>query len=442
MADPHRAHVRRWPSRDHLYVYGSALLFALAGFAVALYFVKPAPPSRFTIATGRSDGAYYQFGLHYRELLIRQGITLEVRVTSGSVENVRLLADPGSGVDAAFVQGGVREVASSDALVSLGSLYYEPLWIFSRSAAAGHDIGSLRGKRLAVGPEGSGTRAIALLLLKANGVTATSASLLPLTGLDAVRAMQRRTVDAALLVAGPESESVREMMRTPGITPMSFPRADAYTRLYPFLSKLVLPEGALDLQADIPSREMVLLAPAASLVVRKNFHPALSDLLLMTATTVHGGAGIFERVRQFPSPEHVDFPLSEDARRYYQNGPPLLARYLPFWTATFLDQMKVMLLPLIVLLFPLFKIIPPIYRWRVRSRIYCWYRDLETVDLALADHPSPEELTSLSEELERIESEVRRVVVPLSHRETLYHLRLHLDLLRHKVEAAQALPSH
>ncbi|HSB81301.1 MAG TPA: TAXI family TRAP transporter solute-binding subunit [Candidatus Methylomirabilis sp.] len=427
-----------WVSRDSLRVYGPMLVLTLVGFAVAFYFVKPAPPTHLVIATGRTDGAYYVFALRYRELLARRGITLEVRATSGSVENIQLLEDPSKGVDVAFVQGGTGGTARSGELVSLASLYFEPLWVFTRASLRAEDMSGLRGRRLAIGPEGSGTRAMAELLLGANGIAADSKLLLPVAGLEAVQALQAGSVDAAFFVASPQASILRESVRLQDIVLMSFVRADAYTRLYPFLTKLVLPRGTLNLQADLPPRDIVLLAPAASLVVRKDFHAALVDLLLGAATEVHSGAGMFERALQFPSPDYLEFPLSSEAQRYFRSGPSFLARYLPFWAATLVDRMKVMLLPLITLLFPLFKVLPPTYRWRIRAKIYRWYRDVQAVDAALAARPKGSELSDLLKELERIEGEVRRIVVPLSYSESHYNLRLHISLLRSEVLAAQS----
>jgi TRAP transporter TAXI family solute receptor len=427
-----------WVSRESLRVYGPILVLTLVGFVVAFHFVKPAPPTHLVIATGRTDGAYYQFALRYRELLGRRGVRLEVRETSGSVENIQLLENPGKGVDVAFVQGGTGGTAKSGELVSLASLYFEPLWVFTRASLRAEDMSELRGRRLAVGPEGSGTRAIAELLLGANGIPADSTLLLPLAGLEAAQALQAGSVDAAFFVASPQASILREAVRLQGVSLMSFRRADAYTRLYPFLTKLVLPQGTLNLQADLPPRDTLLLAPAANLVVRSDFHPALVDLLLGAATEVHGGAGMFERALQFPSAEYLEFPLSSEARRYFRIGPSFLARYLPFWAATLVDRMKVMLLPLITLLIPLFKVVPPTYRWRIRAKIYRWYRDVHAVDIALAERPKGSDLSDLLKELERIEAEVRRIVIPLSYSESHYNLRLHINWLRGKVLAAQS----
>jgi len=428
---------QRWRVREYLLVFGPAILLTVIAFTVAVMFIKPAPPRHIVMATGRSDGAYHQFGLRYQAELAREGIRVTLRPTSGAVENVRLLSDPGAGVDVAFVQGGVAQAADSD-LASLGSLYFEPLWVFARSVANAEDLRGLRGRRIAVGPDGSGTRALVDLLLRANGVATPAATLLPLTGLDAVRALRAGEIDAAVFVASPESATVREAVTVHDVVLMSFVRAEAYTRRFPFLSRLTLPEGALNLDRDIPRQEVVLLSPTASLVVRPDFHPALSDLLLVAATKIHGRAGVFERARQFPSPDFTDFPLNAEALRFHQSGPPFLARYLPFWAATLVDRMKIMLLPLIALLFPLFKIVPPTFRWRTRRKIYRWYRDVQDADLALATPQPAEELDRLMTTLDRIEQQVRHLPIPPAHAESHFHLRLHIDLVRAKVLAARA----
>ena len=306
-------------------VVGPLALAAVIAFVVAFQWVKPAPPRHIVVATGRSDGAYYRFAEQYRAQFARAGIDLEVRETSGSVENIALLKDPKSGVDLAFVQGGAGGAAPTESLRSLASLYFEPLWVFAPAARGPTDLRELHGRRLAVGPEGSGTRAVALALLAVHGIDGESARLSPLTGLDAVRALRRREMDAVFLVAAPGSPTVTEMLGTPGVALLSLARADAYAKRFPFLTKLVLPAGALNLAADLPPRDTVLLAPAATLVVRADFHPALVDLVLATAETIHGQRGLFEEARQFPSPDHLEFPLMSEAERYHKSGPPFLA---------------------------------------------------------------------------------------------------------------------
>jgi TRAP-type uncharacterized transport system substrate-binding protein len=237
----------RWAWREQLLIVAPATIAVVVAFVIAFQWVKPAPPSRIVIATGRPDGAYHRFAQQYATRLAREGITLEIRETTGSVENIHLLEDPRSGVDIGFVQGGTAAAAKSEALVSLGSLYFEPLWVFSRAAPGPTDLRGLRSRRLAIGPEGSGTRAVALTLLSANAITAATAQLLPLTGVDAVVALRQDVVDTVFLIASPGSPAVKEMLLTPGIALLSFPRADAYTLRFPFLTKVAVPVGGLSL---------------------------------------------------------------------------------------------------------------------------------------------------------------------------------------------------
>ena len=427
---------RRWvSSKAFLQIYGPALLITLVGFIVAYQFVAPAPPKHIVIATGRPDGAYYGFGLRYRELLAERGITLSVRETSGSLENLRLLAS--AQVDIALVQSGTGNAAETPDLMSLGSLYYEPLWVFSRADYPLTHFHQLRGMRLAIGEKGSGARAVAMQLLAANQLSEAATERFDLGGREAVEALRTGRVDAAFFVASPRSPLIQSLLEADDLAPMNFIRAPAYTRVYRYLSKVVLPEGVIDLAANIPVHDIALLAPTANLVARKNFHPALVDLFLQVATRIHRPGGIFEEYDQFPSPRFVDFPLSKDAQRFYEYGPSLLDRFLPFWAATLIDRMKVMILPLLTLLFPLFKIVPPTYRWRVSYRIYRWYRELNAVDMALETHRSEADIDKYLAELERIENDVRHINVPLSYSGSLYNLRLHIDLLQAKVLKAR-----
>jgi TRAP transporter TAXI family solute receptor len=425
--------VLRWAWKEQLAVLGPALIAVIIAFVVAFQWVKPAPPKRVVIATGRSDGAYYRYAQQYRERFAKAGITLEVRETSGSVENIHLLEDPKSGVDIAFVQGGTASVAKSDSLVSLASLYFEPLWVFSRTAPGPTDLRELRGRRLAVGPEGSGTRVVALTLLAANGITEATARLLPSTGTEAVQALRAGTIDTVFMIAGPSSPAVKELLHTPGIELLGFPRADAYTSHFPFLNKLVLHAGALSLQENLPPKESLLLAPAATLVVGNEFHPALVDLVLITAAAIHGRRGLFEAAQQFPSPDYLEFPLMHEAERYHKSGPPFLARYLPFWAATLVDRVKVLILPLLVLV-PLGRLVPHVYRWKNRSKIIKRYRDVVDVDQALSNKPSPEECAALLTRMDQIEDDVRSIKVPLGYADAHYHLRMHADLVRRRVQ--------
>jgi len=419
----------RNPIKHQLKIYGPAALLVIAAFFIAFQFIKPAPPDRVVMATGDVDGAYHHFARGYAEILAREGVTLELRPTAGSVENVELLR--AGEVSLAMVQGGVEEPGSEPGLVSLGSVYYEPLWLFHRRDVDVRHLRDLRGRRLAMGPEGSGTRALASGLLRDNGL-ADSAAWLGLGGQAALRALLDGDVDAAFFVISAESELVSRLLHHPEIALMEFVRAEAYTRRYRFLNSLELPEGVVDLAKNIPDREMRLLATAANLVSDPDLHPALIDLILQAADDAHSGGGWFEGQDEFPMPGLLAFPLSTHAARYYKHGPPFLQRYLPFWAASLLDRLKVLLLPMVVLLLPLIKVMPPIYNWRMRARIYRWYGELEQAEEQFAAGQVP--LTGIHEQLDRVDREVQHVKVPLSFTNQLYHLRQHIDLVRRRID--------
>jgi len=420
--------------KERLGTLGLPILIALAGFLIAYQFVDPAPPSELTITTGQSDGSYYSFGNRYKAFLAQHDVTLNVTASAGSIENLQRLKE--GSADAAFIQGGIASKNSSPDLAFLGSLYFEPLWLFHSSNLPMTRLSALRGKRIAVGPEGSGTRAIALQLLQDNGIHSQNSTLLSLAGKEAAQALADNKADAIFLVTSAKSPLVQQLFHTHGIQLMSFDRSEGYARKHPFLSPVSLPEGTIDMAANIPEKTTWLLAPSATIVSRKDLHPALQTLLLQAASEAHAGHGVFEKAGQFPSPLYGDLPISEDAKRFYKSGPPFLQRFLPFWAATMVDRLKVMLLPLLALLLPLFKVMPPIYRWRIRSRIYNHYRELTVIDQRLHLATSKDEVRACIALLEAIESDVRQTHVPLSYAEELYELRAHLTLVHSLAEKA------
>ena len=416
--------------------YGPAIVITIIGFVIAWQFVNPAPPRTIVIATGHKDGAYFLFAEHYRKILARDGVTLEIRTTAGSVENIQLLEDQSSGVDIAFVQGGTGSQATAANITALGSLYFEPLWVFYRGSEPLSRLSDLSGRRIAAGETGSGTRAIARTLLEDNKIDITDENVQS-TGMDeAAQGLLKGSIDATFIVASPRAPLVQNLLREEEVHLMSIERAQAYTRRHHFLSAVTLPEGVIDLQSNIPSQDILLLAASANLAAHDSLHPALVSLLLQTARKVHGTGGLFARPGEFPNTSNLDFPPDKDALRYYEKGPPFLQRYLPFWTASFLDRMKVMLVPLVTLLIPLFKIMPPAYRWQVRKKIYRWYRELQALDI---DHPDGESALRIQEhlrQLDAIEDEVRNVTVPLSYADELYDLRLHIKMVRNNLHGA------
>jgi TRAP transporter TAXI family solute receptor len=409
-----------------------AILILAAGFFLAYQFVRPAPPSRVVMATGAEDGAYHAFGKIYAERFRKEGFELVLKTTAGSVENLALLDDEKAEVPVAFLQGGIGRPEDHPKLTSLGSLYFEPIWVFVRTDTTPRRLTELLGKRISIGPEGSGSRAVALPLLEANGITAETAQLLDLDISDSVKALESGTIDAAIIVGAASSRTIRTVLGMPGVLPMSFERADAYVRRYHYLSKVVLPMGTVDLAKNLPKEDVVLLAPTAAVVVSPEMHPALIDLMLLTMKDVHGAGGYLEKPGEFPSSLHVTYPLEPAAKRFYERGPPFLQRYLPFSIANLIDRLKVMILPLLTLLYPLFKLLPPIYNWRMQSRVNRWYKELAALDDQLtAGSVSKAEA---HERLDKIEHSVEQVSVPTGFAASAYTLRMHIDYLRHKVD--------
>ncbi|UWZ78104.1 ABC transporter substrate-binding protein [Geoalkalibacter halelectricus] len=407
-----------------------AIGLVIFGFWVAYQFVQPAPPKHIRMATGSADGAYHKFARQYVAHLAAEGIELELVPSSGTLDNIAMLHR--GEVDIAFVQSGVAADTEDKPLWSLGSLFLEPLWVFVHDSQEVALLRDFQGLRIAVGAEGSGTRPLALELLAANGIDHSNALLLDMGGDAAADRLTAGEIDAAIFVASPQADYVVHLNKTQTVRLFGFKRAAAYARLYPHLSSVVVPQGLIDLARNLPDADVELIAASANLVTTEEFHPALIDLILQTARRVHGSAGWFSDGGQFPSPDFLAFPLLKEAERFYEYGPPFLQRYLPFWAATLIDRLKVMLLPLLVLLIPLFKTLPPIYRWRIRSRIYCWYRDILAVEKQFRE--AGEATPQMWKELEMIDDEVRRIAVPLSYADELYDLRLHIELVRESMQ--------
>jgi len=419
---------------EYVWIYGPAVLLACIALFITYQFVDPAPPTRLTIATGGPNGAYYAFGQRYREILARDGITLEVLETNGSLENIELLESPDARVDVAFVQGGTGGHARGNTIQSLASVYYEPLWIFAREAVALTRPSDIISRRMSIGPEGSGTRALILELTRDSGIDENELMISDLVGQAAVDALRSGSLDVMMLVASPASYLVQELLRSDDVKLLSFVRMDAYTRRHRYLSKLTLPEGAIDLSGNLPPDDVALLAPTANLVAREDLHPALVDLLLEAANEVHGAGGLFEQPGAFPSPRFLVFPLSDEARRYFKSGPPFLRRTLPFWAATLIDRLALMLLPLIAIIIPLMRIMPPIYKWRVRRRVYKWYKELRKLESEIQAGAHDDDTAAYDSDLARIDSEVRKVKIPWAYAEELYQLRLHIRYVRESLD--------
>ncbi|OQY27890.1 MAG: hypothetical protein B6244_09065 [Candidatus Cloacimonetes bacterium 4572_55] len=403
------------------------------GFFIAFLFVEPPPPNHLVIATGRAESEYYRFGKVYQTTLAEEDITLDVVQTRGSLENLQGLLD--HDVDLALVQGGVTVSNAEESLQSLGSLYFEPLWIFYRNEEEIDDLRLFKGKKVAVGGEGSGNRKLAILLLGDNGLTSENTELLPLGGVEAIRALAAGEIDVFSLVTSPQSVLIRELFTMPDIRLMSFRRHKAYCSQYPFLSSVVLPEGAIDLEKNIPDQTTILLSPTANLVCRKDIHPAMIPLMLQVITQIHNRHSIFSKASySFPSDQYTHLTLNKDAKRFIEWGPPFLLRYISFWTVSMLDRMKIFLLPLLTLLIPLGRLATPTYRWRIRSRIYRWYRLIRDVEYETKNQTNPEKIEKQMDRLRQIEDQIAKISVPLSYMNELYSLIFHISFVQGKLK--------
>ena len=423
--------------KDFLKWGGPAILVVAAALILTYQFVAPAPPDHFAMATGSPNGTSHGIATRYNRILADDGIALEIRATSGSLEDLNLLTSKRSGVAAALVPAGIGGPESHPGLISLASLYLEPVWIFYRAGAPLTRLSGLEGGLIAAGAEGSATREFALDLLSPNGLSRPPTRLLDIGGAEAATALKRGVVDAAIFVASHKSPVVAELLRAEGIRLMSLDRAAAYAQANPNLTTVTLAEGVIDLARNIPPRETTLLASVMTLVARSDLHPALVKRLLRAASEIHSEGGLLAAPRAFPSQRFLSFPTSEKALEYLVNGPSFVDRHLPFRAADYLERMSIFLIPLIALLLPLLWVLPPIYRWRTRARIYRWYRELRAVDTAIRSKLWADERRRLLSELSRIETQTKLMAIPLAYAEPLYQLRVHIELLRCRLEAPE-----
>lgn len=439
--------------RDLVITWGPLVALTVAALVAAYLLLDPAPPRKAVIGVG-SQGAYKDFGRRYAVELKRYGIELELRPSAGSCENLRLLKNPKERVDFAFVLGGscdsarqVDEEKGDLPLVSLGSLFYEPVWIFYRADKAKGlnkegvvtNLTQLRGWKVNVGVRGSGSSGLFTKLLRANLVDREELQRTNLDDQGAVVALLSGELDALVFVSAPESNYVQMLMQTPSIKLVEFPAAEAYTRRYQFISPVALPRGVADLSRDVPPRDLSLVAATTSLLAREGTHPALVQLMVQAATRIHGGANWIARAGTFPSPQNTEFTLAGDAARYYRNGPPLLQRYLPFGFANLIDRMWVALFSIVAALIPLSRIIPPLYQLRVRSRIFKWYRQLRQIEDRAENKRNGHEELML--ELDKLDLKASRIRVPLAYTDELYALRQHIDLVRERLRSRAAGPA-
>jgi len=428
-----RVKYREISTRELFKIGVPAIILVLIVFCVAYYIVLPAPPHTIVMTTGVEGRTYAVLSERYKQMLSRSKVRLELRSSSGAVENFRRLKDKSLAIDVGFVQGGISSSADAPNLVSLGSISYNPVWVFYRSEETLDDLSQLRGKKIAIGAEGSGARKFSVDLLKAANAADPPTVLVDLSDAAANKALNEDQVDVVITIGTADNIFVQELLQMKNVKLMSLSQAEAYTRLFPALYHVILPKGIVNLAKRLPPSDIHLVAPTTNLIVRDTMHPALMYLLLDAAVQIHGGAGWVHKAGEFPSPKVQDFPLSDQAERFYKTGPPFLLNYLPFWVAVFFDRIIKILIPVAVVLLPLIRIIPWLYSWRNRSKLYRWYGELKYLELEISEHPQPERIADYHAKLDRIEASVNKVDVPLAFYNELYTLREHIEMVRKKV---------
>ena len=425
--------------RDLLASAGPFAIVAVALLVLAYIWLDPTPPRRVTLATGPAQSAYDEFGKRYQKALAANGIEVVLLPSEGSSANLQLLRD--GKADLGFVQGGSSDRAANEeaGIVSLGSLFVEPVWLFYREAAARKvtatatlsALTQLQGLRLNVGTAGSGVPSLMDKLFEANNVDAKALMLSRLEQTPATVAFLAGELDAIVFASAPESLMVQMLLQTPGVKLMDFAQSEAYSRRFPFLTPVVLPRGIVDLARDQPPQDVRLVATTTALLSRDGTHPALVQLFAQEARGLHGPAGWFNKATAFPAIEHSEYPVSPEAQRAIRSGAPFLQRYLAFWLANLVERMWLALGIIIAILLPLSRIVPPLYAFRIRSRVFRWYGQLRDIETRIQAHPAS--AAQLAAELDALEDKTARINVPLSYADELYALRNNIIQVRKRL---------
>jgi TRAP transporter TAXI family solute receptor len=426
--------------RPGLWLYGIAAVLILIAVVATVTWLGPLPPKVVLMTTGTAGSDFNQYGREYQAILKRSGVELRLLPSAGSVENLARLNDSHSGVTVGFAQGGLTSEASSPDLESLGTMFYQPFWMFVRRGVAMSRPDEMRGKRVAAGPDGSGTQVMAKKFLALNGIEESLLQLVPLPAAEAGEVLLRGEIDAATMVASWDTPIVRRLLASEDVNIVAAPRADAYVALDPYLTKLVLPTGVGDLATNRPPNDVNLVATEASLIVRKDLHPAIQYLLLEAATEIHSPGGLFRKAGQFPAPAPVDLPISRDARQFYKSGSPFLQRYLPYGIAVFASRLLLLLIPVIGVAYPLLRMAPTLYGWSMRRRIFRLYGELKYIEVQL-EAPRAIQTGDLLAQLQRLEERANRLQLPFAFAPFLYQLRNHIALVRERIRAVGSGPA-
>ena len=425
--------------REWLVIVGPAALLIAAAFWLTSRFVQPAPPNTFVFSAGAEGGAYYRYAIKYKEILARDGIKLQVQTSAGALENLSRMRGAMPQASAGFVQGGTTLPEDSNNMLSLGRMFYELVWVFHRLPNDTTQLAQLRGKRIAVGPIGSGTNQLVMQLLRLSDITPENATLVATSAKDALEKLNAGEIDAAFLVAGPEAEILQAPLRSKDIKLMSLAQADAYAMRLAYLSRITLHQGVVDLKDNIPARDVPMIGAGAIVAARDDLHPALQFALAQAAAEVHKRPSIIHAENHFPQSQSSELPMSPVAERFHKSGPPFFQRYLPFWLAVWMDRLVVLLIPVVTILVPLIKIVPMIYSWRIRKRLWYWYEALKKLELDMSDNPA-DHATHLAE-MARIDEAVWAIPVPVEYSDQYYNLRAHAEYVQRRLESQGAVPA-
>src|SRR5262245_1594457 len=416
--------------RSHWPAITIGVTAAMIAFA-AIAMLSNLPPRAIVMATGPEGGAYHQFGKRYRTELARANVEVRLVPTAGAQENRKLLLDPKSKVDVALMQGGILRPDDSSELDSLGTIFYEPLWAFRKRDDQAVGPEALRGRKISIGPEGSGTRALALELLRINGIEVSASEWSALPTQAAAEKLLAGEIDVLFVIAPWANPVVQQLLGDERVGLLTFARADAYVALFPYLNKVVVPRGVRDLAKDLPPADVVLIAAKASLVVRQDLHPAIQFLLLNAARQIHSGQTALHRANEFPAPEAPDIPLSSEAVRFYKSGPPFLYGYLPFWAAVLFGKLIILLIPIVGVLYPMIRFLPSLYGWMMRSKVLRLYGELALLENEIKHaRAGGGDLRETVARFDRLEEQVGGLKLPVTYGQMIYDLKEHIRLVR------------
>ncbi|MFA7084438.1 MAG: TAXI family TRAP transporter solute-binding subunit [Arcobacteraceae bacterium] len=403
-------------------------------FFIPSRFIQPPVEKKLIIAAGSPQGEYYKVALQYKELLEKEKVEVEVLETTGSLENAQLIREKKA--DIGFVQSGILSQSDSEEIESLASIYYEPIWIFYKNEGFNIEyVIQLISKKISLGEENTGTSFLANRILSDNGLNESNTQMIHYNTQTSKEKLLKGEIDAMVMVVSSNSSIVQELLENPTINILNIKRAKAYSMKYPYLSNLTLHEGTMDLYKNIPSEEIRLLATTANLITHKEMPTELIRLFLKKAKELHSSKSLFTQTSEFPHIKNLDTQINEEAEKYFKHGDSWLETLFPYWVASNIDRLKIMIIPLLTLMFPLFKGVMPLYTWTMRSKIYKWYSELNAIDKNIPSFSK----TQLKEKLEYLEALQKQISnhtkVPLSFMGEYYNLLLHLEMIITKMKS-------